>query len=338
MLPPSGTIQNDVASGYPLSGLQTVGTDVVFDTTYLTAPPQWETDWESWDSGNTSQENTSHSNISQHSPYQMGLSPQQGHLGSPGSLSGQQGRYFSPNSQQPPLPTWAQTNFDHSGQSSWVGSISNQSPYTMDNTQQYYEQSQYNTPVVSPNDLSSNTTNSNTQADQRLTYQLSNMDSEFSFISPPPPTLATSSRRPVNHQRRPSHSFQSSSKSKSKSKPSSSKRTSLLPSKASSSQKQTHNAIEKQYRLRLNMHFSNLLAKIPPKYLPPSPDNAPTSKAETLVLAEHYIKVLEKEGMELSASNRELVEDLEAIKREWERVSGWVGSPEPPGSRGSSMP
>ncbi|KAH8665070.1 hypothetical protein BGZ60DRAFT_565244 [Tricladium varicosporioides] len=332
MLPSSGIFQNTTSSGYPLSSLQTVGTDAEFDTTYLMAPPQWETDWESWDSGNTSQESTPHGNTSEHGPYEMGLSSQQGHVGNSRSLSGQQGRYFSPGSQQRPLPTWTQTNVNHSGQSSWAGSNTDQSPYTMNNSQQYYEQSQYNTTLVSPNDLSSSTMNLNAQVDQRLANQLSNMNSEFSFTSPPLSTLVASSRRPTNHQRRPSHSSQSSSKSKSK--PSSRKRTSSPPSKASSSQKQTHNAIEKQYRLRLNMHFSNLLAKIPPKYLPISPENAPTSKAEILVLAEHYIKVLEREGMELSASNRELVEDLEALKREWERVGGWVGSPVLPGSKG----
>lgn len=79
--------------------------------------------------------------------------------------------------------------------------------------------------------------------------------------------------------------------------------------------------IEKQYRMRLNAHFDELLAKIPREYIQNGLDltfeGKPTSKAETLIMAEHYIKTLERGSKSLSAENEELLSQFESLKAEW---------------------
>ncbi|KAF4633531.1 hypothetical protein G7Y89_g4588 [Cudoniella acicularis] len=211
------------------------------------------------------------------------------------------------------------------------------------NYQPYYASPQYDismNPLNAPSSMSPIS-----RADTSSAYQAA---SPASLSKPATSTPSSKPQRPRPSSSR-SHSSKTSSTStktraKDKRKPSASPPSSLrrtpspqasslasasrAPTRPLQSQKQTHNEIEKQYRLRLNAHFASLLAKIPPKYLPNTPDNIPTSKAETLVLAEHYIKVLEKEEKDLTASNRQLIADLEALKREWERAGGWgMGMP-----------
>jgi hypothetical protein len=88
----------------------------------------------------------------------------------------------------------------------------------------------------------------------------------------------------------------------------------------------THNMVEKQYRMRLNAHFDELLAKIPKEYLQSGSDigfeGKNTSKTETLVMAEHYIKTLERDEKKLSAENKELLYHFETLKAEWTRNGG----------------
>lgn len=87
-----------------------------------------------------------------------------------------------------------------------------------------------------------------------------------------------------------------------------------------------HNEIEKQYRTRLNHHFAQLLARIPRESIIASGFESgagrAVSKAETLVLAEQYIKKLEEEELVLRGENRELQTDFEGIKEEWVRQGG----------------
>jgi hypothetical protein len=91
--------------------------------------------------------------------------------------------------------------------------------------------------------------------------------------------------------------------------------------------KRAHNMIEKQYRHRLNSHFASLLAKIPAELaVSTGLDNIGggknISKAETLVLAERYIKMLQDEERVLREKNKRLEEDYERLKKAWIRSGG----------------
>jgi hypothetical protein len=85
--------------------------------------------------------------------------------------------------------------------------------------------------------------------------------------------------------------------------------------------------VEKQYRNRLNSHFASLLAKIPLELaastgLDTMGGGKNVSKAETLVLAERYIKMLQDEERELLKKNKRLEEDYERLKKAWINLGG----------------
>ncbi|KAE8440648.1 hypothetical protein EG329_007000 [Mollisiaceae sp. DMI_Dod_QoI] len=87
-----------------------------------------------------------------------------------------------------------------------------------------------------------------------------------------------------------------------------------------------HNQVEKKYRGRLNHHFSQLLAGIPAEIVAGSGHEAgkgkSVSKAETLIIAEQYIRKLEAEGNVLTGENKELLADLERLKEAWLQQGG----------------
>lgn len=87
--------------------------------------------------------------------------------------------------------------------------------------------------------------------------------------------------------------------------------------------------VEKQYRERLNAHFEGLLAKIPPEALEASGINVRGSmknvtKTETLMLAEQYIRGLQREQSVLEGANKELETEFEQLKMAWEAAGGMV--------------
>ena len=78
--------------------------------------------------------------------------------------------------------------------------------------------------------------------------------------------------------------------------------------------------VEKQYRNRLNGHFSSLLAKIPAELAASSgleTVGKNVSKAETLALAERYIQILQEERKELVKRNKRLEEDYDRLRKAW---------------------
>jgi Helix-loop-helix DNA-binding domain len=78
--------------------------------------------------------------------------------------------------------------------------------------------------------------------------------------------------------------------------------------------------VEKQYRNRLNGGFASLLAKIPLELAASSGleiGGKNVSKAETLALAERYIKTLQEDGKELVKKNRRLEEDYDRLRKAW---------------------
>jgi Helix-loop-helix DNA-binding domain len=84
--------------------------------------------------------------------------------------------------------------------------------------------------------------------------------------------------------------------------------------------KRAHNMVEKQYRSRLNSHFASLLAKIPLELAASSgleTGSKNVSKAETLALAERYIRMLQEESKELAKKNRRLEEDYDRLRKAW---------------------
>jgi len=89
---------------------------------------------------------------------------------------------------------------------------------------------------------------------------------------------------------------------------------------------ENHNQVEKQYRTRLNAHFAQLLARIPTETFIGSGleggAGKVVSKAETLMMAEQYIRRLEREETVLRGEKKELAEDFENLKEEWLRQGG----------------
>jgi hypothetical protein len=88
-----------------------------------------------------------------------------------------------------------------------------------------------------------------------------------------------------------------------------------------------HNNVEKQYRMRMNAHFENLLATIPKDVISNSgigEGGAVTNvtKAETLTLAVGYIKTLERQEKELSSQNKLLEADVARFKKEFVSKGG----------------
>ena len=87
--------------------------------------------------------------------------------------------------------------------------------------------------------------------------------------------------------------------------------------------------VEKQYRNRLNGGFASLLAKIPAELAASSGleiGGKNVSKAETLSLAERYIRMLQEEGKDLAKRNRRLEEDYDRLRKAW-IASGGVMMP-----------
>jgi hypothetical protein len=81
-----------------------------------------------------------------------------------------------------------------------------------------------------------------------------------------------------------------------------------------------HNNIEKQYRMRMNAHFENLLATIPKDVIANSGIGeggvvTNVSKAKTLALAIGYIKTLERQEKELSSRNKLLEADVARFEK-----------------------
>jgi hypothetical protein len=93
--------------------------------------------------------------------------------------------------------------------------------------------------------------------------------------------------------------------------------------------KATHNEVEKNYRNRLNNHFKQLLSKIPAELLDSngidsSAGQKNVTKADTLVLATQYIKVLREQERELSARNQQLMLEFERLKEQWVGIGGMM--------------
>lgn len=139
------------------------------------------------------------------------------------------------------------------------------------------------------------------------------------------PTMASRSASPI-YQSPPAtyNSTRSSSSSK--------LRTAQMQHRSSahtagSSSKTTHNEVEKNYRNRLNGHFKQLLAKIPVDLLDANGIEGAVgqknvTKADTLVLAAQYIKVLREQERELSSANQRLENEYERLKGEWAGIGG----------------
>ncbi|PMD35554.1 hypothetical protein L207DRAFT_570068 [Hyaloscypha variabilis F] len=96
--------------------------------------------------------------------------------------------------------------------------------------------------------------------------------------------------------------------------------TSLIP-------KTNHNAIEKQYRNRLNDKFEALLSVLPAQEIEGGGGRlAKVSKGDVLILAKDYIESLEKSRDEMQEDRRLLEDDVKGMKEMW-MGSGGVGLP-----------
>lgn len=95
----------------------------------------------------------------------------------------------------------------------------------------------------------------------------------------------------------------------------------------------THNFIEKQYRNRLNNHFSNLLDAIPQDLvvgevgsgygnLEREALDKRVSKGEVLMLAKKHIVALEEKGRELEKQREAMLRDIDQYKKIWMRKDG----------------
>jgi hypothetical protein len=124
-------------------------------------------------------------------------------------------------------------------------------------------------------------------------------------------------------------SYSSSSIDSPFSPPAGSPPLSLAASSASTSTtRMNHNQVEKQYRNRLNSQFESLLSALPAEDVLRRGEEGDgvepkrVSKAEVLVLAEKYIKELEKERMELKGENETLKEKVGELRRKWVESGG----------------
>jgi hypothetical protein len=92
-----------------------------------------------------------------------------------------------------------------------------------------------------------------------------------------------------------------------------------------STPKTTHNAIEKQYRNRLNDKFEALLSVLPAqKTEGKSKSLAKVSKGDVLVLAKDYIESLQTTRDELQIDRRSLEDDVKGLREAWEISGGPV--------------
>ncbi|KAH6675936.1 hypothetical protein B0J14DRAFT_652765 [Halenospora varia] len=92
-----------------------------------------------------------------------------------------------------------------------------------------------------------------------------------------------------------------------------------------------HNMIEKQYRTRLNMQFTNLLEAIPPEaigtqfdgYVDAGGQRGKVSKGDVLTLAKRYIQMLEQDKKSLEGENREYKKSISRLRAAWAKNGGW---------------
>jgi hypothetical protein len=93
----------------------------------------------------------------------------------------------------------------------------------------------------------------------------------------------------------------------------------------SSAPKTNHNAIEKQYRNRLNDKFEALLSVLPEQETESGRGSlAKVSKGDVLILAKDYIESLEKSRDELQEDHRLLQHDVKDMKEAWLQSGGRV--------------
>ncbi len=133
----------------------------------------------------------------------------------------------------------------------------------------------------------------------------------------------------------------SSSNSTSKPKPNINPNPTSIPSPSSppaSSARTSHNAIEKQYRMRLNNQFSILLDALPPDIIDAQTQSGyldekqketekerKISKGEVLILARQYIEELERTKMRLEKERKALLADVGRLKGAWLAVQSRDG-------------
>lgn len=87
---------------------------------------------------------------------------------------------------------------------------------------------------------------------------------------------------------------------------------------SSSTPKTNHNAIEKQYRNRLNDKFEALLSVLPTQETESrSGSFSKVSKGDVLILAKDYIEILEKSRDDMLEDRRLLQEDIDSMKEAW---------------------
>ncbi|KAH8789617.1 hypothetical protein BGZ57DRAFT_83221 [Hyaloscypha finlandica] len=95
------------------------------------------------------------------------------------------------------------------------------------------------------------------------------------------------------------------------------------PSPTSSTPKTNHNAIEKQYRNRLNDKFEALLSVLPAQGTESEGGSlTKVSKGDVLILAKDYIESLEKSRDELQEDRRSLEDDVKNMKEAWIQSGG----------------
>lgn len=84
----------------------------------------------------------------------------------------------------------------------------------------------------------------------------------------------------------------------------------------------THNMIEKQYRTRLNIQFTNLLEAIPQEVIGTQFDDyddvggrkGKVSKGDVLALAKRYIQTLEQDKQSLERENKEHKQSISHLR------------------------
>ncbi len=109
-------------------------------------------------------------------------------------------------------------------------------------------------------------------------------------------------------------------------------KSSEAPDAAAMDKSRSHNEVEKQYRQRLNGHFAALLDRIPRDVIDTAGNGEEgcsirgrnVSKAETLILAERYIRRLQEGEKELGVHNIRLRSELKTFRDEWVGAGGVV--------------
>lgn len=111
-----------------------------------------------------------------------------------------------------------------------------------------------------------------------------------------------------------------------------SERTDAGSTESTKGARTSHNLVEKQYRTRLNSHFSTLLGVLPQDVVGAEIDGygggdtsgpeRKVSKAEVLVLAKSHIETLEQTKQRLEGDKEALLEDVQRLKGAWVRMGG----------------